>query len=173
MPGGADEQWEMGTGRRSEGPRKDPGTPTRGEERGQRGACPALAVFGQLWATAALLHILWPAVITADPVVTPGAGLLLGSLVLAAGAVMLRPASVWRLLSLAAVQVGDVVYHLPLVSNHWLLSGCVNLALLGAGASLWRRGGRGGCSRPPFMRRWRPACGRPSSCSTFSRSSTS
>lgn len=60
----------------------------------------------------------------------------------AAVAVIVHPASVWRLVSLAAVQVVDVVYHLPFVSNHWLLGGFVSLALRAAGAVVWLRSGR-------------------------------
>ena len=100
------------------------------------------ALFAVLWAMATLLHILWPAVFLPNSAFTPSPPLLLAALILAAVAVIIRPASVWRLLSLAAVQVVDVGYHLPFVSNHWLLSGCVSLALLAAGAGLWLRAGR-------------------------------
>ena len=99
-------------------------------------------LFALLWGVAALLHILWPPVFLPDSVFTPSPPVLLAALILAAVAVIARPASGWRLLALAAVQVGDVAYHLPFVSNHWLLSGCVNLAVLGAGAVLWLRAGR-------------------------------
>ena len=101
-----------------------------------------VALFALLWAMATLLHILWPAVFLPGSVFTPSPPPLLAALVLAAVAVIARPASVWRLLALAAVQVGDVAYHLPFVSNHWLLSGFVSLALLAAGAVLWLRAGR-------------------------------
>ena len=101
-----------------------------------------VALFAVLWAMAALLHILWPPVFLPGSAFTPSPPALLAALILAAVAVIIRPSSVWRLLSLAAVQVGDVAYHLPFVSNHWLLSGCVNLAVLGAGAVLWLRAGR-------------------------------
>ena len=88
------------------------------------------ALFALLWGVATVLHILWPPVFLPDSVFTPAPPPLLAALVLAAVAVILRPAAVWRLLTLAAVQVVDVVYHLPFVSNHWLLAGFVSLGLL-------------------------------------------
>ena len=55
---------------------------------------------------------------------------LLTGLVLAAVAVIHRPASVGRLLCLAIVQLLDVAYYLPFVPNHWLLTGIVSLTIL-------------------------------------------
>ena len=40
--------------------------------------------------------------------------------------------------------MSPLVQRLPFVSNHWLLSGFVSLALLAAGTGLWLRGSRGG-----------------------------
>ena len=99
-------------------------------------------LFSLLYAVAVLLHILWP------PVFQPGSAIavppiwLLSGLVLAAVAVIHRPASVGRLLSLAAVQVFDVAYHLPFVPNHWLLTGIVSLTILVAAAAVSLRDGR-------------------------------
>lgn len=78
-------------------------------------------LFTLVWAVAALLHIHWPAVFLPGSIFTPAPPPLLIALALATVAVIIRPTSVWRLLALAAVQVADVVYHLPFVSNHWLL----------------------------------------------------
>ena len=46
------------------------------------------------------------------------------------------------MLGLAIVQLLDVAYSLPVVPNHWLLTGIVSLAILGAAASVALRGGR-------------------------------
>ena len=97
---------------------------------------------------AALLHIFWPAVFLPDSAFTPSPPPLLAAMISAALAVIIRPTSVWQLLRLAAVQVVVVVYHLPFVSNHWLLSGFVSLAAgtgpaeTFAGPGLRLRGGR-------------------------------
>ena len=99
-------------------------------------------LFSLLWGVAALFHILWPPVFLPGSAFTPSPPVLLGALVLAAVAVILRPASVWCLLSLAAVHVVDVGYHLPFVANHWLLGGFVSLTMLAAGAVLYLRSGR-------------------------------
>ena len=90
-------------------------------------------LFALLFAVAVLLHIVWPPVFQATPTIAAPPTWLLSGLVLAAVAVIHRPASVGRLLSLAAVQILDVAYHLPFVPNHWLLTGILSLAILGAG----------------------------------------
>lgn len=75
-------------------------------------------LFAVLWGVAALLHILWPPLFLTHPSFTPAPAWLIAAVLLDAGAVILRPASVWRLLILTGVQVCDVIYHLPFVSNH-------------------------------------------------------
>ena len=102
-------------------------------------ATPA-ALFALLYAVAVLLHIAWPGVFQLRPPLAPPPWLLTG-LVLAAVAVIHRPASVCRLLGLAAVQLLDVAYHLPVVPNHWLLTGILSLAILGAAAVVALRAG--------------------------------
>ena len=102
----------------------------------------AAKVFALLYAVAVLLHILWPPVFQPSPAVISSPTWLLTGLVLAAVAVIHRPASVGRLLSLAAVQLFDVVYHLPFVPNHWLLTGILSLAILGAAAAVSLSDGR-------------------------------
>ena len=94
----------------------------------------AAKVFALLYAVAVLLHILWPPVFQPSPAVVSPPTWLLSGLVLAAVAVIHRPASVGRLLSLAAVQILDVAYSLPFVPNHWLLTGILSLAILIAAA---------------------------------------
>ena len=94
----------------------------------------AAKVFALLYAVAVLLHILWPPVFQPSPAVISPPPWLLSGLVLAAVAVIHRPASIGRLLALAAVQILDVVYHLPFAPNHWLLTGILSLAILIAAA---------------------------------------
>ena len=94
----------------------------------------AAKVFALLYAVAVLLHILWPPVFQPSPAVISPPAWLLSGLVAAAVAVIHRPASVGRLLSLAAGQILDVAYHLPFVPNHWLLTGILSLAIVIAAA---------------------------------------
>ena len=103
------------------------------------------ALFALLYAVAILLHIAWPGVfLPLPPPFAPPPLWLLGSLVLAAVAVIHRPTSVGRLVGLAFVQLLDVAYFLPVVPNHWLLTGIVSLAILGAAAAGALRDGRAG-----------------------------
>ena len=102
------------------------------------------ALFALLYAVAVLLHIVWPPVLLLRPAFDAPPFWLLSSLVLAAVAVIHRPASVGRLLGLAIVQLLDVAYYLPVVPNHWLLTGIVSLAIVGAATAGALRGGRAG-----------------------------
>lgn len=96
--------------------------------------CPAFSIFSLLWAVAALFHIVWANIfIHSAPFTTPRP-LLSIVLSLAAAAVVQRPSSIRRLLILAGVQVLDVGYEHPYCSNHWLLSGFVNLTIIGSAA---------------------------------------
>ena len=99
------------------------------------------ALFALLYAVAVLLHIAWPPVLLLRPTFDAPSFWLLSSLVLAAVAVIHRPGSVSRLLGLAIVQLLDVAYYLPGVPNHWLLTGIVSLAILGAAAIVALRAG--------------------------------
>ena len=101
-------------------------------------------LFALLYAVAVLLHIAWPPVLLLRPTFDALPFWLLSGLVLAAVAVLHRPASVGRLLGLAIVQLLDVAYYLPVVPNHWLLTGIVSLAILGAAAAGALRGGCAG-----------------------------
>ena len=93
-------------------------------------------LFALLFAVAVLLHVVWPPVFQLHPTFAPPPTWLLSGLVLAAVAVIHRPASVGRLLCLAAVQILDVAYYLPFVPNHWLLTGILSLGILGAAAAV-------------------------------------
>ena len=93
-------------------------------------------LFALLFAVAVLLHIVWPPVFQIHPTFAPPPPWLLAGLVLAAVAVIHRPASIGRLLCLAAVQILDVAYYLPFVPNHWLLTGILSLGILGAAAAV-------------------------------------
>ena len=104
-------------------------------------AAPA-TLFALLFAVAVLLHIVWPPVFQLHPTFAPPPPWLLSGLVLAAVAVIHRPTSVGRLLCLATIQILDVAYHLPFVPNHWLLTGILSLAILGAAAAVSLSDGR-------------------------------
>ena len=91
-----------------------------------------------------LLHIAWLPVLLLRLTFAAPPFWLLSSLVLAAVAVIHQPASVSRLLGLAIVQLLDVAYYLPVVPNHWLLTGILSLAILGAAVAGALRGGRAG-----------------------------
>lgn len=110
----------------------------------QRTHTDAAKLFALLYAVAVLLHIAWPPVLHLRPTFDAPPFWLLSSLVLAAVAVIHRPASVGRLLDLAVIQLLDVAYYLPVVPNHWLLTGIVSLAILGAATAGALRGGRAG-----------------------------
>ena len=90
----------------------------------------SLALFSVMWALAGAWHVL------GNPTLAPG----WSQLVLAAGvaAVLLRPGAVAPLVLLASSALLTVWLEAPLLGNHWLLYGFVNLALLvsvGVGAT--------------------------------------
>ena len=99
----------------------------------------AFSVFSLLWAVAALLHIIWDTVLLHSAPFTTVGPLSEIVLALSAAAVIHRPASVRRLLILAAIQVLQVGYQLPFVPNHWLLTGFVNLTIICAAIGLKAR----------------------------------
>lgn len=102
----------------------------------------AFSIFGLLWASAALLHIIWVNVLIHQSPFTTVGPLSEVVLALSAAAVIQRPSSVRRLLVLAAIQVLQVGWQLPYTPNHWLLTGCVNVTILcaamGVKARAWR-----------------------------------
>jgi len=101
-------------------------------------------LFALLYPVTVLLHIAWSPVLLLRPTFTAPPLWLLSGLVLAAVAVIHHPASVGRLLGLALVQLLDVAYYLPVVPNHWLLTGIVSLAIVGAAGGGALRAGRAG-----------------------------
>ena len=113
-------------------------------------------LFALLYAVAILLHIVWPGVFQLGPPLAPSPWLLTG-LVLAAVAVIHRPASVYRLLSLAIVQLLDVAYYLPFVPNHWLLTGILSGAILGAAVAVALRAGRPAVELGPLYQTLTPS----------------
>jgi hypothetical protein len=98
----------------------------------------ALAVFSVMWALAGAWHVL------GNPTLAPGwSQVVLGATI---GAVLLRPGAVAPLAALAAAGLATVWLEAPLLGNHWLLYGFVNLALLvsvavGAARGAWDHAG--------------------------------
>ncbi len=97
-----------------------------------------LTLFSVMWALAGAWHVL------GNPSLAPGwSQLLLG---VAVGAVLLRPGTVAPMTVLAAAALLTVWFEAPLLGNHWLLYGLVNLALLvsvavGAARGAWSHAG--------------------------------
>ncbi len=86
----------------------------------------ALAVFSVMWALAAVWHLLGnttTAPAWAQALLTAGVG-----------AVLWRPGSVGALVLLAVGGLVTVWEEAPLLGNHWLLVGFVDVAILGAAA---------------------------------------
>ena len=102
----------------------------------------AFSIFSLLWAIAALLHIIWDNVLLHSAPFTTAGPLSEIALALSAAAVIQRPSSVQRLLILSVIQVLQVGYQLPLIPNHWLLTGCVNLTIVCSAISLKARAWR-------------------------------
>lgn len=81
-----------------------------------------LALFSVMWALAAVWHLL------GNPLVAPGG--VQAVLAIAAGLVLARPGSVVPLTVLALAGLLTVWAEAPLLGNHWLLAGFVNLAIV-------------------------------------------
>ena len=94
-------------------PRRD-GAPSAHHDR--------LALFSVLWALAAVWHLLGNTFVASSWVH--------GLLAVAAGLVLWRPGRVGPLALLAAAGVLTVWQEAPVLGNHWLLAGLVNLAVL-------------------------------------------
>jgi hypothetical protein len=91
----------------------------------------AFAVFAVLWASATLFH--------QASFYRLQDGALNLALSVVAFAVLLRPSSVRGVLLLAGLQLIELFVRAPYFSNHWLLTGFVNLTVLVAGLTLWVR----------------------------------
>ena len=90
---------------------------------------PGLALFSVMWALAAVWHVLGNTLV--------GSSWGQAVLALAAGLVLWRPGSVGPLTLLALAGVVTLWLEAPVLGNHWLLAGFVNVAILmavGAGA---------------------------------------
>ncbi|MBW3128164.1 hypothetical protein [Hymenobacter profundi] len=82
------------------------------------------AIFCALWAVATLFHMAQSRIYTSQ--------LHYVLLTLAAFVVLSKPSSVVRLLALIALQLYEVFFRLPAISNHWLFTTFVNLTILQA-----------------------------------------
>lgn len=93
----------------------------------------ALSLFAVMWALAALWHLL------GNPTGAPWWSQTV--LVLGAGAVLLRPGAPLPLAALAGAGILTAWGEAPVLGNHWLLAGFVDLAILGtvAAAAVRRR----------------------------------
>lgn len=95
-------------------------------------------LFATMWAVAVLFHVLsGPMRFQAVP--PTGLGLVLLALGLTAVAVLARPRDLRLLIVLAALQVLSVWFEAPMLGNHWLIAGFVDLALLAAAGAVWWR----------------------------------
>lgn len=81
-------------------------------------------IFCSLWAIATLFHMAQSSAFDAK--------LHYVLLTMAAVSVLYRPSSILRLLFLIALQLGDVFYKAPNLSNHWIFTAFVNITILQA-----------------------------------------
>lgn len=81
-------------------------------------------IFCSLWAIATLFHMAQSSAFDAQ--------LHYVLLTMAAVSVLYRPSSILRFLFLIALQLGDVFYKMPNLSNHWIFTALVNLTILQA-----------------------------------------
>ena len=93
-----------------------------------------MALFAVMWALAALWHVLGNTLL--------GSGWSHAAVVVAVGAVLWRPGAMGPLVALAAASLITVWEEAPVLGNHWLLVGMVDLVILlaAAVAALRRRG---------------------------------
>lgn len=95
--------------------------------RSRRDAHPALALFAVMWALAALWHVLGNTFV--------GSSWSHAAVALAAGLVLWRPGSMGTLCVLAVTSVIAVWEEAPVLGNHWLLVGLIDLVILMAAAA--------------------------------------
>lgn len=93
---------------------------------------PSLALFSVMWALAALWHLL------GNP--SSGSTWSASAVALAVGVVLWRPGSTGALTLLAATSLLTVWDEAPVLGNHWLLVGMVDLVILMAAATAAVRG---------------------------------
>jgi len=94
----------------------------RERHRGRPSSADALSLFAVMWALAAMWHLV------GNTVTAPAWAQ--AALALSAGAVLLRPGAPLPLAALAATGLLTAWEEAPILGNHWLLAGFVNLALL-------------------------------------------
>ena len=106
------------------------------------------AVFCVLWAIATLFHMAQSRIYTSQ--------LHYVLLTLAAIALILKPSSIFRLLTLIVLQLYEVLFTLPNISNHWVFTTFVNLTIIQALLYLIIKKGAFQVSRAHFMRLFAP-----------------
>jgi hypothetical protein len=101
-----------------------------------------LRVFAVMWAAGTFFHA-WVNIRSAGVLDARGQlGVAHVLMEISAAAVILRPSSLRRLGILAALQLWTVFLEAPLIGNHWVLAGLVDVALLLVFAAQWRPGRR-------------------------------
>lgn len=106
------------------------------------------AIFCVLWAIATLFHMAQSRIYTSQ--------LHYVLLTLAAIALILKPASVLRLLTFIALQLYEVLFTLPNISNHWVFTTFVNLTIMQALFYLVIKKGTFQIDRVDFIRLFAP-----------------
>ena len=106
------------------------------------------AVFCVLWAIATLFHMAQSRIYTSQ--------LHYVLLTLAAIALILKPFSIFRLLTLIVLQLYEVLFTLPNISNHWVFTTFVNLTIIQALLYLVIKKGTFQVSRANFIRTFAP-----------------
>ena len=79
-------------------------------------------IFSSLWAIATLFHMAQSSAFDAQ--------LHYVLLTMAAVSVLYQPSSILRFVLLLALQLGDVFYKMPNLSNHWIFTAFVDLTIL-------------------------------------------
>ena len=106
------------------------------------------AIFCVLWAIATLFHMAQSRIYTSQ--------LHYVLLTLAALALILKPVSTLRLLVLIALQLYEVFFRLPDISNHWLFTTFVNLTIIQALLYLLVKQGSFRINKTDFIRIFAP-----------------
>lgn len=107
------------------------------------------AIFCALWAVATLFHMAQSRIYTSQ--------LHYVLLTLAAFVVLSKPSSVIRLLALITLQLYEVFFRLPTISNHWIFTTFVNLTILQALLWVVVKKGSLQVDRAAFLRAFAPA----------------
>ena len=98
-----------------------------------------IRLFAASWALVTILHLLGNADQVASATTFSGERIGQAILALTAIGVLLRPSDLRRLIVLATAGVVTVWLEAPMLSNHWLVAGMVNLAIIGSALVVLRR----------------------------------